>query len=66
MCVGSMIFRSSQFAVFESVYTRYMKDKWWTKETLMGPQRWIFLAGALAGVTRAVLECPFEYIKVRK
>ena len=64
--LGSMMYRSMQFAVMEACYTRYRDHSFWSKDIALGVQRWVVLAGLLGGVGRATLECPFEYTKVRR
>ncbi|XP_065176103.1 mitochondrial substrate carrier family protein L-like [Sycon ciliatum] len=64
---GSGIYRSSQFAVFEAVYT-YLDTpvcKWELPGT-GGLQLRVLLGGAAAATTRAVIECPLEVAKVRR
>ncbi len=64
---GSSIFRSIQFAVFEAFYTKYQKDKYLTKKIpyTFGLEPRVIFGGILAGTGRALVECPFEYSKVK-
>ena len=64
---GSIIFRSSQFAVFEAVYT-YLDSPFARYEIPMtGGIQLKLIAGAVgAGTVRAVIETPLEYAKVRR
>lgn len=50
----------------DACYTKYKDDPTWNKPIALGVQRWVVLAGLIGGVGRAVLECPFEYTKVRR
>mmetsp|Transcript_41311 Transcript_41311/g.56105 ORF Transcript_41311/g.56105 Transcript_41311/m.56105 type:complete len:91 (+) Transcript_41311:212-484(+) len=64
---GSIIFRSAQFAVFEAAYTK-MDQYPSLKEPLLfdgGMERRVLFAGFLGGSSRALIECPFEYVKVK-
>ena len=65
---GSVIFRSVQFSIFEACYT-----KWASNQTLCteipftgGLEPRTVLAGAVGGAIRSFIECPFEYVKVRR
>ena len=66
--IGSTIFRSLQFAAYEAVFTKCESHP--TTKTslpLSGGIEMRVLLGALASATtRAVIECPFEYAKVRR
>ena len=63
--VGSGIFRSTQFAVFESAYT-YLDVPWGRWELPSGLQVRVLVGGVLASTARAVIETPLEYPKVRR
>ena len=65
---GSIMYRSSQFAIFESVYTKFMNDTNMTKKIPFtgGLEPRVLLGGFIAGMARSVMECPFEYAKVRR
>jgi len=65
---GSIVFRATGFSVFELFFT-----KWENSESMRRKIPWsgglelrTVVAGWLSGSFRAVLECPFEYIKVRR
>lgn len=64
---GSIIFRSSQFAVFESIYT-YMDSSVSRYELPLtgGVQVRVIAGGIGAGTVRAIIETPLEYAKVRR
>jgi len=64
---GSSFFRAVQFATFEAFYTKYQHDKYLTTKIpyCMGLEPRIVLGGMLSGTARALLECPFEYSKVK-
>lgn len=66
--VGSIIFRSLQFSVFESVFTYFKDNKTLTKEIpyTLGLQPRVIAGGVCAALVRSVIECPFEYAKVKK
>ena len=64
---GSMMYRSSQFAIPEFFYTRFEGNS-----LMMTPipgaggiQLRTVAGGISAGIFRAIVECPFEYSKVR-
>ncbi|CAH1775228.1 unnamed protein product [Owenia fusiformis] len=64
---GSGIFRSTQFAVFEAVYT--MMDTSFGRSEIPGTfglQTRVVLAGCCGSTARAIIECPLEYAKVRR
>ena len=65
---GSIIYRTSQFAVFESVYTKFMHDPLLTRKIPFtgGIEPRVLLGGVTASLARSLIECPFEYIKVRR
>ena len=66
--LGSIVFRSLQFSVFESVYT-YLQNTEKTLKTIphtMGLQYRVVIAGVTASLARAVVESPFEYAKVKR
>jgi len=66
--IGSTIFRSLQFAAYEAVFTKCeTHPNTRVKLPLSGGIELRVLIGALASATtRAVIECPFEYAKVRR
>ena len=65
---GSIIYRATGFSVFELFYT-----KWEANSLLRNPIpftggiEWrTFAAGVMSGSFRSLLECPFEYAKVKR
>lgn len=64
---GSIVFRSLQFSVFESVYTYYENNKSMTHPIpgTLGLQPRVVLGGLIAALIRSVIENPFEYAKVK-
>ena len=65
--VGSVIFRSLQFSVYEAFQTAtdnndFMKSK----VPLLNVESRVVFGGLVAGSIRSFLECPFEYVKVRR
>ncbi|KAL3868723.1 hypothetical protein ACJMK2_041493 [Sinanodonta woodiana] len=64
---GSGIFRSVQFAAFEGVYT-YLDSPFWKNDIpyTWGLQLRVLAAGAVAATSRAIIECPLEFAKVRR
>jgi solute carrier family 25 carnitine/acylcarnitine transporter 20/29 len=65
---GSIIFRSLQFSAYESVYTKgEAHESWQRKIPFTGGIQVRVLLGAFASATtRAIIECPFEYAKVKR
>lgn len=65
---GSIVYRATGFAVFELFFTRWEKDESMrTKIPLSGGVEFrTVVAGLLSGSFRSFLECPFEYIKVKR
>ncbi|CAC5381800.1 SLC25A20_29 [Mytilus coruscus] len=64
---GSGIYRSSQFAVFEAVYTRL--DSPLGRSDIAGTgglQLRVVGAGIIASTSRAIIETPLEFAKVRR
>jgi solute carrier family 25 carnitine/acylcarnitine transporter 20/29 len=66
--IGSTIYRSLQFAAFEAVFTKCESiPTARTKLPLSGGIELRVIIGALASATtRAIIECPFEFAKVRR
>ena len=66
--VGSIVFRATGFSAFELFFTRWEHDDFMTKKIPFtgGLELRCAVAGFLSGSCRAVLECPFEYIKVKR
>ena len=63
--MGSGIFRSTQFAVFEAAYTFFDNPFCCSEIPLTGGiQIRVLLGGVLASSARAVIETPLEYVKV--
>ncbi|KAJ3202528.1 hypothetical protein HK099_001814, partial [Clydaea vesicula] len=63
--LGSGLYRSTQFAVFEALYTKW--DNQFMKKEIpytFGLQNRVVLAGFAASTARALIECPIEYAKV--
>lgn len=65
---GSSFYRSTQFAVFEAVYTK-CQEQGYDKELIpmAGGLAWATVgAGFCGGSARAVIESPIEYAKVKR
>jgi len=64
---GSGIFRSTQFAVFEAVYT-YLDNDLGKYEIPFtgGLQARIIIGGIFSATARAIIETPLEYAKIRR
>ena len=64
---GSVIFRSAQFAAFESAFTKWETNSFMRREIpgTMGLELRVVGAGIFAGTVRSLIECPFEYAKVK-
>ena len=67
MLSGSMIYRSAQFSMYEMVWTK-CEDIPSSQECIPNTEiQWRVLYGGIAGGTaRSLLECPFEYAKVKR
>ena len=65
---GSVIYRSTQFSVFELFYTKWKDNAGMCAEIpgCMGLEWRTFFAGMAGGSARAIIECPFEYAKVKR
>lgn len=65
--LGSMIFRSTQFGVYTSVFT-HMDNNFGCHEIPLtaGLQVRVVLGGVAAGLARAALETPIDYWKIRR
>lgn len=63
--MGSGIFRSTQFAVFEACYT-YLDNQICRREIPLtaGVQIRVLLSSMIASTCRAIIETPLEYVKV--
>lgn len=65
--IGSGIYRSAQFAVFEAMYTYFDSNMMKTEIPLTaGLQIRVVAAGIIASTARAVIECPLEYAKISR
>ena len=74
--LGSSLFRSAQLSIFEAIHSRFDRnnlknknyEKYFTYEIpyTMGLEVRTVVAGLACGVGRALVECPFEFVKVRK
>ena len=66
--VGSIAFRATGFSVFELFFTRWEKDQFMCQKIPLtgGLELRCVAAGLLSGSFRSVMECPFEYAKVRR
>ncbi|XP_063962798.1 uncharacterized protein LOC129270805 [Lytechinus pictus] len=64
---GSGIYRSTQFGVFESVYT-FLDNPTCKREIPLtaGLQIRVVLAGLCGSTARAIIECPLELAKIRR
>jgi solute carrier family 25 carnitine/acylcarnitine transporter 20/29 len=76
IAIGSSLFRSAQLSIFEAVHSRFdknnLKNKYYEKyftyviPYTMGLEVRTVVGGLVCGVGRSLVECPFEFIKVRK
>ena len=66
--VGSIVFRSSGFSVFELFFTMWEKNDFMRQKLPLtgGLEIRTVAAGWASGSARAILECPFEYAKVKR
>lgn len=66
--MGSIIYRSVQFSVFELFYTYWRNDEVLCSEisNFGGVEYRTVLAGFLAGSARSFIETPIEYAKVKR
>jgi solute carrier family 25 carnitine/acylcarnitine transporter 20/29 len=74
--LGASFFRSMQFSVFELVYSRFDKnnlknknyEKYFTKVIpyTKGLEVRTIVAGIASGICRSLVECPFEFVKIRR
>ena len=66
--IGSIMFRSIQFGVFESVFTFLSKNEILTSSIpySFGVQPRVIIGAFFSGLVRSFVECPFEYAKVKK
>ena len=65
---GSIVYRATGFSIFEIFFTKWANNEKMTKKIpFTGGIEWrTFVAGWMSGSFRAVLECPFEYAKVKR
>ncbi|XP_050023323.1 uncharacterized protein [Dermacentor andersoni] len=65
--LGSGIYRSVQFAVFEAAYT-YLDNTVCTSQIPLtaGLQTRVVIGGVIASTARAIIECPLEYAKISR
>eukprot|EP00347_Sterkiella_histriomuscorum_P015668 403356149 len=66
--LGSIVFRSSQFAIVEAVAQISEGNKMLTSEIpyTIGLQPKVIFGGMAAGFVRSILECPFENAKIKR
>jgi hypothetical protein len=74
--LGNSLFRGVQFSVFEGVHSRFdkknLKQKNYEKlfthviPFTFGLEMRTVIAGVMSGVCRSLVECPFEYVKIRR
>lgn len=65
---GSIVFRGTGFSTFELFFTKWEKNEFMCKKIpgSGGMELRTVAAGIMSGSARAVLECPFEYAKVKR
>lgn len=64
---GSVLYRSVQFAAYEAIFTYYEQNQF-MRETIPnsgGLQYRVLVAAFMSGSIRSIIECPFEYAKVK-
>ena len=66
--IGSIIFRASGFSAFELFFTRWEHNEFMRNTIPLtgGLELRTVGAGIMSGSFRAILECPFEYAKVKR
>jgi solute carrier family 25 carnitine/acylcarnitine transporter 20/29 len=66
--LGSMIFRSAQFSTYNMWHTAAKDNKLMLTQVPFtgGIELRVFAGGILSGTVRSLLECPFEYAKVKR
>ena len=65
--VGSGIYRSSQFAVYEAMYTKLDTDQGRRPIPFSGGlENRVVISGLMASLVRSVIETPIEYMKTRR
>ena len=65
---GSIVFRGTGFSTFELFFTKWESNDFMRKKIPLsgGMELRTVAAGIMSGSARAVLECPFEYAKVKR
>ena len=65
---GSIVYRATGFSVFELFFTKWEQSESMRRKIPYSGDLELrtAAAGFLSGSFRAILECPFEYIKVRR
>lgn len=66
--IGSVLFRSMQFSIFEAVYS-YFEENEIMKKCIpysFGLQYRVILGGVTASLLRSIVECPVEFVKVKR
>ncbi|PRP77869.1 hypothetical protein PROFUN_08543 [Planoprotostelium fungivorum] len=62
--LGSGLYRSTQFAVFEALYTKFDKEEWRKSLPYTGGVQYRVVAAAfIASAARATIECPIELVR---
>jgi solute carrier family 25 carnitine/acylcarnitine transporter 20/29 len=66
--IGSILFRSLQFSIYDAKYAFYKDYEFMKKEIpgTFGLQYRVVAAGVMASSVRAIIESPFEYAKVKR
>ena len=66
--MGSVVYRSVQFSVFEACYTRWEHNETMRQQIpgMFGLEWRTLMAGIAGGSARSFIECPFEYAKVKR
>ena len=65
--LGSMVFRSTQFGVFDLVHSRMNNEVGCCKIPLSGGlEIRVIMGGVTSGIARAVFETPIDYWKIRR
>jgi solute carrier family 25 carnitine/acylcarnitine transporter 20/29 len=65
---GSIIYRSLQFSAYEAVFTKCESNPNARKKVPFtgGIEYRVFYGGMASATARALVECPFEYAKVKR
>lgn len=66
--IGTVLTRSVQFSVYQAVYTKCGDYEGWTRAIpgTFGIQYRVLVAASMGASIRSVVECPFEYAKVKR